>query len=37
MENMLNSGKNGKILSLYTENSLYCSDVYNIAQELDTG
>ena len=37
MENMLNSQKNGKILSSYTENTLHCSDVYNIAKELDTG
>ena len=35
MENTLNSGKNGKILSSYTENTLYCSDVYNLAQKLD--
>ena len=35
MENTLNSRKNGKILSLYTENTLYCSDVYNSAQKLD--
>ena len=35
MENTLNSWKNGKILSLYTENILYCSDVYNSAQKLD--
>ena len=35
MENTLNSWKNGKILSLYTENTLYCSDVYNSAQKLD--
>ena len=27
--------KNRKILSLYTENTLYCSDVYNWAQKLD--
>ena len=35
MENTLNSRKNGKILSSYTENTLYCSDVYNLAQKLD--
>ena len=35
MENKLNSPKNGKILSSYTENTLYCSDVYNLAQKLD--
>ena len=36
MENTLNSRKkNGKILSPYTENALYCSDVYNLAQKLD--
>ena len=27
--------KNRKILSLYTENTLYCSDVYNYTQKLD--
>ena len=27
--------KKGKILSSYTENTLYCSDVYNLAQKLD--
>ena len=26
---------NGKILSSNTENTLYCSDIYNLAQELD--
>ena len=35
MENTLNSRKNGKISSSYTENTLYCSDVYNLAQKLD--
>ena len=35
MENTLNSRKNRQILSLYTENTLYCSDVYNLAQKLD--
>ena len=36
MENTLNSRKKkGKILSSYTENTLYCSDVYNLAQKLD--
>ena len=35
MENMLNSRRNGKILSSYTENTLYCSDVYNFIQKLD--
>ena len=35
MENTLNSRINGKILSSYTENTLYCSDVYNLAQKLD--
>ena len=34
-ENTLNYWNNGKILSLYTENTLYCSDVYNSAQKLD--
>ena len=34
MENMLNSRENGKMLSSYTENTLYCSDVYNLAQQL---
>ena len=36
MENTLNSRKNGKILSPYTEYTLYCSAVYNLAQKLDT-
>ena len=36
MENTLNSGNNGKILSSYTENTLYSSDVYNLAQRLDS-
>ena len=31
----LNSRKNGKILSLYTENTLYCSDVCNLVQKWD--
>ena len=31
LENMVNSRKNGNILSSYTENTLYCSDVYNLA------
>ena len=31
----LNSRKNGKILSSYTENTFYCSYVYNLAQQLD--
>jgi len=35
MVKKLNSQKNGKILSSYTENTLYCSDVYNLAQKLD--
>ena len=35
MENALNSRKHGKILSSYAENTLYCSDVYNLAQKLD--
>ena len=36
MENTLNSPKtDGKILSSYIENTLYCSDVYNLAQKLD--
>ena len=35
MENTLNSRKNGKILSSYTENTLHCSDVYTLAQKLD--
>ena len=35
MENTLNSRINGKILSSYTENTLYCSNVYNLAQKLD--
>ena len=35
MENTLNSRENGKMLSSYTENTLYYSDVYNLAQELD--
>ena len=36
MENTLNSRNNGKILSSYTENTLYSSDVYNLAQRLDS-
>ena len=35
MENTLNSRQNGKILSSYTENTLYRADVYNSAQKLD--
>ena len=35
MENTSNSRENGKMLSSYTENTLYCSDVYNLAQKLD--
>ena len=35
MENTLNSRKNGKILSSYTENTVYYSDVYKLAQKLD--
>ena len=35
MENTLNSLENGKILSPYVENTLYCSDVNNWAQKLD--
>ena len=35
MENTLNSPKNGKTLSSYTENTLYCSDVYNLVQKMD--
>ena len=27
--------KNGKVLSSYRENMLYCSDIYNLAQKLD--
>ena len=34
-QNTLNSRINGKILSSCTENTLYCSDVYNLAQKLD--
>ena len=29
------STKKGKILSSYTENTVYCSDDYNLAQKLD--
>ena len=29
------STKKGKILSTYKENTVYCSDVYNLAQKLD--
>ena len=38
MGNTLNSRKNRKILSSCTENTLqlYCSDVYNLAQKLNT-
>ena len=38
MENTFNSRKkkkNDKIFSSYTENTLYCSDVYKLAQKLD--
>ena len=35
MENTLNSRENGKMLCSYTGNTLYCSDVYNLAQKLD--
>ena len=35
MENTLNSQENKKMLSSYSENTLYCSDVYNLAQKLD--
>ena len=35
MENTLNSREKGKMLSLYTENTLYCSDVCNLAQKFD--
>ena len=35
MENTLNSRENGKILSSFTENTLYCSEVYNLTQKLD--
>ena len=35
MENTLNSRENRKMLSSYSENTLYCSDVYNLAQKLD--
>ena len=35
MGNALNSRKHGKILSSYSENTLYGSDVYNLAQKLD--
>ena len=36
MENTLNSRKTDeKILSSYTENTLYCSDVYNLTPKLD--
>ena len=36
MENTLNTGENGKILSSYTENTLiYCSDVYKLGQKFD--
>ena len=34
-ENTFNSQKHGKILSTYVENTLYCSDVYNLAQKLN--
>ena len=35
MENTLNSRKNEEILSSHADNTLYCSDVYNLAQKLD--
>ena len=35
MENTLNSREKGKMLSPYTENTLYCSDVCNLAQKFD--
>ena len=35
MENTLKSRKNGYMLSSYTESTLCCSDVYNLAQKLD--
>ena len=35
MENTLNSRKNEEMLSSHAENTLYCSDVYNLAQKLD--
>ena len=35
MENTLNSRKKEKILSSHAQNTLYCSDVYNLAQKLD--
>ena len=31
LENILNSRKNGTILSSYKENALDCSDIYNLA------
>ena len=31
----LRKKKTGKTLSSSTENTLYCSDVYNLAQKLD--
>ena len=34
MEDTLKSRKNRKISSSYTENTLYCPDVYNLAQKL---
>ena len=34
-ENTFNSQKHGKILSSYAENTLHCSDVYNLAQKLN--
>ena len=36
MGNTLNRRKNAKILLSFTENTLYCSDVYNLAQKLDS-
>ena len=36
MENTLNSRKTDEeILLSYTENTLYCSDVYNLTPKLD--
>ena len=34
-ENTFISQKHGKILSSYAENTLLCSDVYNLAQKLN--
>ena len=35
MENTLSSRRHRKILLSYVENTLYCSDVYNLAQKSD--